>query len=85
MDESLSPLEEATLRALAEKCNYSIHAHVQIETALRGLPSHLKGDAKKALDKLRRKGYCQAHPTGRSTTYQLTELGLVTALAFRRT
>ena len=75
----LSTIEKAALQALADACNYSLSAHVPIEAVTRRFPSHLRGDAKKALDKLRRKGFCFEHPTGRNRTWQLTQAGLTMA------
>jgi len=75
----LSPLEQAALKAVADACHYSLGAHVPIEAVTRRFPRYLRGDAKKALKKLRAKGYCIEHPTGRNTTWQLTPEGLKTA------
>lgn len=72
----LSEIERATLQALADACNYSLSAHVPVEAVTRKFPTHLRGDAKKALKKLRSKGYCFEHPTGRNRTWQLTPNGL---------
>lgn len=76
---ALSEIERAMLQALADACNYSLSAHVPVEAVTRKFPKHLRGDAKKALKKLRRKGYCVEHPTGRTRTWQLTSKGLGTA------
>jgi hypothetical protein len=73
--DDLSPIEITAIVALANACNWSIHAHVP-EESIRGIPSNLRGDVRKALDRLRRKGYCQKHPTGGSMTWQLTLGGL---------
>jgi len=72
----LSEIERATLQALAHACNYSLTAHVPVEAVTRKFPRNLRGDAKKALKKLRSKGYCIEHPTGRKRTWQLTPKGL---------
>ena len=72
----LSPLEKATLQALAEACNYSLACHVPKEAVTRKFPGHLRGEAKKGLKDLKRKGCCQTHPTGGNTTWELTSLGL---------
>jgi len=71
-------IELATLHALADACNYSLGAHVPEQAVTRKFPTHLRGDAKKALKKLQRKGYCIQHPTGRNMTWQLTSAGLNT-------
>jgi hypothetical protein len=81
-EEGLSQLDEATLRAVADACNYSLHAHVPIQAITSRFRTDIRGDVKKTLRKLRKKGYCQEHPTFGSKTYNLTELGLVTAKAF---
>lgn len=73
---TLSPMEQATLKALAEACNWSLSAHVPSEAVTRKFKTHLRGDAKKTLKKLRSAGYCWEHPTGRNTTWQLTAKGL---------
>lgn len=66
----------ATLVALAEACNYSPHAHVPEEAVLHRFPTHLRGDASKALKKLVRTGCAQKHPTRGSMTYNITQEGL---------
>jgi len=71
----LSKDEQATLVALAEACHFSLTAHVPVEAVTHKFPKHLRGDAKKSLEKLRRKGYCIEHPTGRKRTWQLTSIG----------
>lgn len=73
---TLSPVEQATLQALADACNCSLGAHVPAEAVARRFQKHLRGDIKKTLKKLRAKGYCLEHPTGSNTTYQLTPNGL---------
>ena len=72
----LKQMEQATLQALGDACNYSLSAHVPIEAVTRRFRSNLRGDAKKALRNLKRKGLCQEHPTGRNITWQLTRNGL---------
>jgi hypothetical protein len=72
--------EQATLVALAEACHFSLNAHVPVEAVTRKFPKHLRGEAKKSLEKLRRKGYCVEHPTGRNRTWQLTHTGLNVAM-----
>ena len=76
---ALPDIEQATLQALADACNYSLSAHVPVEAVTRRFRTHLRGDAKKALKKLRSKGYCFEHPTGRKRTWQLTPKGLAVA------
>jgi len=73
---TLRPIEQATLKALADVCNYSLSAHVPSESVARKFPKHLRGDVKKSLNKLRAKGLCYKHPTGRNITWQLTRSGL---------
>jgi len=74
--------EQAALKALADACFYSLGAHVPQEAVTGRVPKYLRGDIKKALKKLRAKGYCQEHPTGRNTTLQLTAYGLAEARKF---
>ena len=76
---TLFPMEQATLRALADACNYSLHAHVPTEAVTCRVAKNLRGEVKRALRELRRKGFCLKHPTGGSTTWQLTLEGLTTA------
>jgi len=76
---ALSDIEKATLQALADACSYSLSAHVPIEAVIRRFPSNLRRDAKKALKKLRSKGYCSQHPTRRKKTWQLSRKGLTVA------
>lgn len=78
----LTALEQATLIALSEACNCSLSAHVPKEAVTSKFAKHLRGDVKKCLKKLKRRGYCYAHPTGRNTTYQLTREGLNAATSF---
>jgi len=78
----LSPVEQATLKALAAACNYSLSAHVPREAITCKFPTHLRGDVKKCLKKLKSKGFCREHPTGRNTTWELTINGLTEAQNF---
>jgi hypothetical protein len=78
--EDLSREEIATLVALAQVCNFDLKAHPPLEHVCRKFPTHLRGDAKKNLDRLRRKGLCQKHPTGGSTTWNITKPGIEIAL-----
>jgi hypothetical protein len=72
----LSPMEQATLKALADACCWSLSAHVPREAVTGKFAKHLRGDVKKCLKKLRAKRLCFEHPTGRNTTWQLTIIGL---------
>jgi len=81
----IAGVEKAALQALADACDYSLKAHVPIEAITSRFPRYLRGDAKKALKKLRRKGYCRKHPAGRKTTWQLTPNGLNIARAIFET
>jgi hypothetical protein len=73
----LSVIQEATLKALADACNFSLAAHVPEQAVTRRFPRNLRGDVKKSLDKLRSKGYCTKHPTGKNMTWQLSRKGLI--------
>jgi hypothetical protein len=75
----LPPMEQATLKALADACNYSLRAHVPTEAVTCRVAKNLRGEAKHALKELRKKGLCLKHPTGGSTTWQLTPEGLTIA------
>jgi hypothetical protein len=70
----LKPDEEAVLMALADACDYSLGAHVPREFVRK--KCFIRCDVDKLLRKLRAKRYCQEHPTGGSTTWQLTLFGL---------
>ena len=72
----LEDIEKAALQALAHACNYSLTADVPIQAVTCSFDGHLRGDAKKALKRLRRKGYCAKHPAGGTKTWQLTRDGL---------
>jgi hypothetical protein len=78
----LTAMEQAALKALADACDYSLHAHVPTEAVTCKVKKHLRGDMKEALKKLVRLGFCIKHPTGRSTTWSLTPEGLAAAKAF---
>jgi hypothetical protein len=75
----LPPMEQAALKALADACNYSLHAHVPTEAVTHRVAKNLRGEVKRALKELRKRGLCLIHPTGRSTTWQLTPEGLTVA------
>ncbi len=79
--DTLNEVHKAALLTLADACNWSLHAHVPIETVTRKVASHLRGDMKKAIRHLSKKGYCLPHPTGGTITWELTRMGLQTALA----
>lgn len=57
--DDLTPIEIAALEALAEACNYSLTAHQSEGAILRGTKIHLRGDLKKGLQKIARKGLCR--------------------------
>ncbi len=71
----LTDIEKAVLIALAHACNFSLSAHPPIEAVTRSFSRHLRGDAKKTLKKLGRKGYCNRHPA-HAQTWQLSRHGL---------
>lgn len=79
---TLTAMEQASLKALAEACNYSLHAHVPTEAVTCKAKKHLRGEIKKALKQLARIGYCLKHPTGGCTTWSLTPDGLRAASSF---
>lgn len=74
----LSEIEKTALIALAHACKWSLNAHVS-EERIGGVPSNLRGAVRKSLKKLHSRGYCRKHPTGGSTTWNLTPMGLETA------
>lgn len=81
----LKEVEIAALIAFSKECSYSLGAHVPIGAVQRNFPSHLRGDAKKALEKLARKGYCIKHPTRGGMTFQLSRFGLEEAKRLEET
>lgn len=72
----LSEQEIATLRALAEACNFSPHAHPPEEAVLRRFQSHLRGDARRWLRHLHTLGLCVRHKAGGNMTYNITQEGI---------
>lgn len=72
----LSQLERAALVALAEATGLSSNAHVPVQAVLSKVPKHLRGDLKKALDRLRRRQFCAQHPTRGGITWQLSSEGV---------
>lgn len=79
---TLTAMQLATLKALADACNYSLHAHVPTEAVTCKMKRHLRGDMKGALKDLVKMGYCIKHPTGRNTTWGLTVGGLDASKSF---
>jgi hypothetical protein len=75
-EEPLSSIERAALNALAEACDFSYSCHPPEHAILCKAPKHLRGDIRKGLDKLRRKGLAQKHPTRGGITWNLTKDGL---------
>jgi hypothetical protein len=78
---NLSDTEIATLVALAEACNFSLHAHPPEGLIMKKLPSIIRnsGDGRRALRRLHAMGLCHKHPTRGDTTYNLTREGLTIA------
>lgn len=72
----LSVEEMAALQALGAACNYSLSAHVPIQAIRANFRINVRRGVQKYLDKIRAKGLCAKHPTGRNTTWQLTRFGL---------
>jgi len=75
-------MEKAVLLALAHACKYSLGAHPPIEAVTTNFPRNLRGDVKRNLRNLRRRGYCQCHPTRGGQTWQLTPEGLAIARGY---
>ena len=76
MSLELTTIQRTALNALADACEFSINAHPPEGAILRKVQSHLRGDVRKALSQLRRMGLAQRHPTGRNTTWNITQAGL---------
>jgi hypothetical protein len=79
MAETFDPLEQAVLVALAATCRLSMHSHVPVQAVQSKFPKHIRGDVPKSLERLRRRGLCQKHPTGGGITWELTREGLAVA------
>jgi len=75
----LTPIQKTALVALAHECEWSLSAHPPEESVIRNVPTHLRGDVRKALNQLRRIGLVQKHPTGRNVTWNITQAGLTLA------
>ncbi len=80
----LSEIEKTALLALADAANWSPNAHPPIEAITSKVASHLRGDLKKAIQRLKRRGYCLPHPTRGGITWQPTHAGLEIALSLTR-
>jgi hypothetical protein len=79
IDIDSDPFAKSVLIAVADACDYSIHAHVPEGAILRKFKSHLQGDARNILKKLAKTPYILRHPTGRNTTFNITQDGLTKA------
>ena len=66
----------AILIAVYDATNGSLSAHVPLEAVLRRFPGHLRGDVRRCIRELVKRGLVTLHPTRGSTTYQLTQWGL---------
>ena len=69
-------LLSAVLIAVYDATNGSLSAHVPLEAVLRRFPGHLRGDVRRCIRELVKRGLVTLHPTRGSTTYQLTQWGL---------
>jgi hypothetical protein len=77
----LTEEEKAILVIAAYSCSFSLGAHVSDIVICSKRPTHLRGGVKKVIKSLVKKGYLQKHPTGGSMTWQLTRVGLDTAVS----
>lgn len=77
--QDLTEIQKSALLSLANACKWSLSAHVPIEAITRGVQSNLRGEIKKALKQLQHMNYCYQHPTGKSTTWNITIDGLKVA------
>lgn len=66
----------AILIAVYDATSGSLSAHVPLEAILRRFPGHLRGDVRRCVKELIKRGLLTLHPTKGSTTYQLTQRGL---------
>ena len=78
-DIQLTLEEQTALKILAETCNYAVHAHYSEETILHKVSTDLRGDIRKALKSLHKKGLCIKHPTSGGMTYYITKEGIALA------
>ena len=74
-EKPLTPVQEAVITAIYDACHGSLSAHVPEHAILARFRRDLRGEARKALEKLRPRGYYMRHPTGGEMTYNLTTIG----------
>ncbi len=74
--EDLNSIDKAVLVACGIALNGSLSAHVTKQCIMKKVSKNLNPKhKKKSFDKLLSKGLIRKHPTGRSTTYELTREG----------
>ncbi|BCU70364.1 hypothetical protein [Stygiolobus caldivivus] len=66
----------ARLVAVYNASNGSLSAHVPLEVILRRFPGHLRGDVRRCIKELIKRGLLTLHPIREPTTYQLSQRGL---------
>jgi len=71
----LKPEEVAGLIALYDACGGSTKAHVPIEFFRRRLRDPYRGEAKRIMRRLRRRGFVHVH-RGRTESYGVTMMGI---------
>lgn len=74
-EKPLTPVQEAVITAIYDACHGSLSAHVPEHAILARFRRDRWGEARKALDKLRPRGYYTRHPTRGEITYRLTAMG----------
>ncbi len=82
----LSEIDKATLRALADACNFSLGAHAAEGLIMKRLSPIIRstGDGTKSLKKLHKLRLCYKHPTRGEMTYNITQDGLRIAQTYNR-
>jgi hypothetical protein len=71
----LNELEKVVLVKFNDVVGGSLNAHVPKPAIEHRFKTHVRGYVSKTLEKLRRKGLLQWHPTRGGVTYQLTREG----------
>jgi len=71
----LTELDKVIIVAIYTRGDRSKKAHFPVEFICKGFPSHLHGEVKRRVRKLRKRGYLslKTHPSG--TSYGLTDEG----------
>ena len=75
--DELTEVEKSVLIVSSIKLNHSLKCHQPKQVILKGIINMNPKIRNKAFKSLVSNGFLVIHPTGRSTTYELTQKGLV--------